>query len=135
MTTLTVTLRQVRPTTSEVTIREHKLLVDRPESKGGENWGAMGGELLLAALGGCFMSNLLEAVRTRDAPITRIATQVTGTLAGAPPRFTAIDLQVTAEYEDEALFQKLATIAERSCIVANTLKPGVEVTVRVGPKR
>lgn len=115
-------------------MREHKLMVDRPESKGGANWGAMGGEILLAGLGGCFMSNLLEAVRTRQAAIEKIYTTVTGTLEGTPPRFTRIELYVTADYTDEAQLLKLVTIAERSCIVANTLKPAVTLTLRVGPR-
>lgn len=129
MTTLSVRLHQVRPTTAEATIREHKLLVDRPESKGGDNWGAMGGELLLASLGGCFMSNLFEVVRTREAPVKKISTTVTGTLEGTPARFTTIDLHVRAETDDAEAFQKFVTIAERACIVANTLKPGVTITV------
>lgn len=135
MPTITAVLRQVGPSTSEAMIREHKLMVDRPENKGGANWGAMGGELMLAALGGCFMSNLLEAVRTREAPIEKIRTTLTGTLEGTPPRVTAIELFVTADYADETEFQKLVTIAERSCIVANTLKPAVALALRVGPRQ
>ncbi|MEX1020046.1 MAG: OsmC family protein [Litorilinea sp.] len=131
MSTISVRLHQVRPTTAEVTIRDHKLLIDRPESKGGGNWGAMGGELLLASLGGCFMSNLFEVVRSREAPVQKIQTTVTGTLEGTPPRFTAIELHVTADYPDEAEFQKFVTISERACIVANTLKPAVAITIQI----
>jgi putative redox protein len=131
MAIMTSVVRQVGPTTSEATIRQHTVLIDRPESKGGHDQGAMGGELLLAALGGCFMSNLLEAVRTREAVVSRIEVVVSGTLEGAPPRYTAMELLVSADYADEEQFKKLVTISERSCIVSNTLKAGMPVTVRV----
>lgn len=44
----------------------------------------MGGELLLVALGGCFLSNLLAAIRAREAPIQEVRVVVEGTLAEAP---------------------------------------------------
>ncbi|MEM8665738.1 MAG: OsmC family peroxiredoxin, partial [Pseudomonadota bacterium] len=62
--------KQVSPYTTEANTRGHVTLIDRPEAKGGTDRGAMGGEHLLVALGGCFMSNLLEIVRTREAAIT-----------------------------------------------------------------
>ena len=62
MAELEVTVRQVQATpTSEGQVREHRVLVDRPAAKGGHDRGPMGGELLLVALGGCFMSNLIAA--------------------------------------------------------------------------
>ena len=124
------TLTQVGPSTSEAEIRTHKNLIDRPEAKGGADRGPMGGELLLASLAGCFMSNLLAAVRAREAAVENVKTDVTGTLDGAPPRFTAIELAVSADGADVDQLEKLLTIAERGCIVANTLKDTVELTVR-----
>ena len=59
MPVISVNLNQVNDATTEAHIRTHDVLIDRPESKGGNDQGAMGGELLLAALGGCFNSNLL----------------------------------------------------------------------------
>jgi hypothetical protein len=46
----------------------------------------MGGELLLLALGGCFMSNPIAAARARDLQIDDLSVDVQGTLAAAPPR-------------------------------------------------
>jgi ferredoxin len=53
---------QVSETAAEGIARNHKVFIDRPEAKGGSDKGAMGGELFLVALGGCFMSNLLAAI-------------------------------------------------------------------------
>jgi uncharacterized OsmC-like protein len=56
----------------------------------------MGGELLLVALGGCFMSNLVAAAAARNIPAEELEVRVQGTLASAPPRVEAIDLEVRA---------------------------------------
>ena len=66
MPTISVSLKQVNEATTAAQIRNHAIDIDRPEAKGGHDKGAMGGELLLASLGGCFNSNLLAAIRARD---------------------------------------------------------------------
>jgi putative redox protein len=130
MPTIQIALQQVGPATTEATIRTHKVLVDRPKDKGGDDKGPMGGELLLAALGGCFMSNLLAAIRAREADVSNVYTEVIGTLGDTPVRFTAIDMVVSADGADAELLGKLVTIAERGCITANTLHDAVRLTVR-----
>ena len=132
MPTITVTLNQVDDATTAAKIRNHAIDIDRPEAKGGRDKGAMGGELLLASLGGCFNSNLLAAVRARDLDIDDIAIEVSGELAEAPARFASIDMVVTSAFADRAEFEKLVKISERACIVANTLKGSVDLTVSVG---
>ena len=126
-----VKVNQLGPATSEGVIRQHNVLIDRPEKKGGEDKGAMGGELLLASLGGCFMSNLLEAIRTREADIKDVAITIDGTLEGSPAHFTAIDMTVKAIHNDTSQLEKLITISERSCIVANTLKGSVDLRIKL----
>lgn len=126
-----VKVDQIGRTTSEATIRQHKVLIDRPEAKGGEDRGAMGGELLLASLGGCFMSTLLAAIKAREADVSDVHLDISGNLEGSPARFSAIEMTVTAAYGDEEVMRKLITIAERSCIVSNTLKDAVDLSVNL----
>jgi len=126
-----VKVDQIGRTTSEATIRQHKILTDRPEAKGGEDRGAMGGELLLASLGGCFISTLLAAIKAREAKVSDVHIDISGTLEESPARFSAIEMTVMATYEDEELMRKLITIAERSCIVSNTLKDAVDLSVNL----
>lgn len=126
-----ITVEQRGRATSEAAIRTHRVLIDRPKAKAGEDRGPMGGELLLAALGGCFMSNLLAAIAARQAPVSNVSVAVAGTLHGTPPRFVAIDATVSADCDDRELLQKLVTVAERSCIVANTLKDALNLQVRL----
>src|SRR5579862_2032910 len=121
-----IQLRQISPSTSEAAIRDYPVLIDRPTEKGGSNAGPMGGELFLASIGGCFMSTLLAAIRAREANISGVRTEVVGTLADAPARFTAIELHVTAE-GDRDLLERLVDIAERGCIMMNTLRDKLEV--------
>jgi putative redox protein len=128
----TATLIQISPTTSEAHMRTHSLLIDRPEAKGGTDRGAMGGEVLLAALGGCFLSNLLEIIRTRDAAIREVRVVVSGTLESAPARYSAIRLHISAQHEDAEQLEKFVTMAERACIVANSLRESVALSFVIG---
>ncbi len=124
-----VDVDQISPSASEGRARDHKVVMDRPEAKGGENKGAMGGENLLMALGGCFMSNLLAAAESRELEIGDVKMHITGTLDMAPPRFTAVIMEISARNSDKAQMEKLVIIAERGCIVANTLKGAVDLKI------
>ena len=132
MPTITVNLNQVNDATTAAQIRSHAIDIDRPATKGGHDKGAMGGELLLASLGGCFNSNLLAAIKARDLPIDDIAITVSGELAAAPARFSSVDMVVNSAYADRETLGKLVTMSERACIVANTLKNSVDLSVRLG---
>ena len=128
---IAIQIRQTSATTSEAAIRQHRVRIDRPAAKGGSDEGPMGGELFLAAIGGCFMSNLLAAIRAREAAVTDAQVEVVGVLADAPARFASVDMFVSANYQDAALFEKLVEIADRGCIMMNTLRGKLEVNVRI----
>jgi putative redox protein len=128
-TEIVVQLERVGPTTSEASVRSHRTLVDRPEAKGGADRGPMGGELLLASLGGCFASTLYAAISGRGADVRDVGITVTGTLEEQPSRFSAIALTVTAHTDDAGGFERLVAVAERGCIVANTLRGAVDLQV------
>jgi putative redox protein len=106
--------------------------MDRPDAKGGQNKGPMGGEALLLGLGGCFMSNLLAAAKARDIKISDVRTEIAAELADALPRYTDIHMKVTTQCEPAAELEKLVTIAERGCIVANTLAKAVNLSIECG---
>ena len=126
-----VQVKQIGPSASEGTARDHTTIMDRPTAKGGENRGAMGGEHLLMALGGCFMSNLLAAVESREAEVSNVNLVISGTLENAPPHFSAVAMNITATHNDREQMEKLVTIAERGCIVANTLKKSVNLSINL----
>ena len=57
--------------------------------------------------------------------------KVSGTLDGSPESFTALTLDISAAAKDEDLLRKLASIAERSCQVTNTLRASVPISLLV----
>ena len=126
-----IQLRQVSAATTEAAIRTHTVLIDRPVAKGGEDQGPMGGELFLASIGGCFMSNLLAAIRARQADVSDAQVEVTGTLLDAPSRFSAVEVVVSARSSDAEMLAKLVDIAEKGCIMVNTLRGKLDLTVRI----
>src|SRR5215204_6971457 len=123
-----VVLRQVSASASEATMDKHRVVVDRPASKGGSDLGPMGGQLFLSAIGGCFMSNLLAAMKARDAEISEVTAEVTGSIRDAPARFVAVDISITAEDRDHQLLEHLVEVANRGCIMMNTLRDKLELT-------
>ena len=127
-TTFKATIEHVHHTTSRASVRSHTMLVDRGIAKGGFDLGPAGGEYQLVALGGCFTSHLLAAIRAREAGLTNVKVAVTGTLDGTPERFTGFTVDVTAEGDAE-LARKLVTIASRACQVINTLRLAAPVEV------
>ena len=131
MSQVSVQVKQTSPTASQGTARSHTVNIDRPEAKGGTDAGPMGGELLLVSLGGCFISNLLAAIRAREVAVSNVDIEITGTLESAPPRFSAIQMHISADYDDRELMEKLVTISERGCIVANTLKNSVDLSITI----
>lgn len=133
MPAVSLTVNQTSASASMARVREHSLKMDRPEAKGGENQGMMGGEALLAGLGGCFMSNLLAAAAARGIILRNVKADLTGQLSDeGPSRFVAISLSVSADSSVPDEFPKLVAIAEKGCIVANTLRSSVELAVLTG---
>src|SRR5258705_770732 len=128
-TTFKASIEHVTHTTSRAIVRSHTVLVDRGVPKGGFDLGPAGGEYQLVALGGCFTSHLLAAIRARDAAITGVKVTVTGTLDGTPERFTGFTVDVTAEAADADLARKLITIASRACQVMNTLRQSTPIEI------
>jgi len=127
--TFKVTIDHVNHTTSRATVRTHTMLVDRGVAKGGFDLGPAGGEYQLVALGGCFTSHLLAAIRARDHAMTNVKVEVSGVLDGSPERFTAFTVNVTGDCADADLARKLITIAERACQVMNTLRQAAPIAI------
>jgi putative redox protein len=128
---VSVEVEQIGPSTGKATARSHTVLVDRPIEKGGSDRGPLGGEYLLISLGGCFLSTLLAAVRAREAEVSNVRVSVAGTIGGVPERFESMALGVSATYRDEDLMRKLIAMAERGCLVTNTLREAVMISINL----
>lgn len=128
---VTINVKQTSESASRGQARSHQIMCDRPEAKGGTDEGPMGGEVFLMGLGGCFMSNLLAAAKARESTAGNLGVEITGKLDGTPPRFSEVELRVSGDYDDREELEKLAVIAERGCIVANTIKDAVSLSIVV----
>jgi putative redox protein len=128
---MTVALDQSGRTATVATIRNHSIMMDRPATNGGSDAGPMGGETLLAAVGGCFMSTLYAAAESRSIPVDGATCRVTGEFAAHPKRFGAIRIEVTCDSCPPADLEHLVEVAERGCLVAATLRQGMPVTASV----
>jgi putative redox protein len=84
-------------------------------------------------LGGCFMSNLLAAALARDVAISDARAEIQGDLVDAPARYSAIRMRISANCEPADALAKLVQIADRGCIVANTLRNGLELSIECVP--
>ena len=129
--TLTVHVEQVGASTATARARTHTVVVDRPTAKGGEDRGPLGGEYLLVGLGGCFLSNLLAAIRARNAAVSEVRVAVTGAMDAMPDRFTSFTMSVSATHDDAVLVRKLVEIAAHACAVTNTLRQAAPVTIEL----
>jgi len=127
--TLTVQVQQIGPATATAKARTHTVVVDRPVAKGGEDRGPLGGEYLLVGLGGCFLSNLMAAIRAREAAVSHIRIDVSGTIEPAPDHFAGFTMSVSATHDDAGLVRKLIAIAARACAVTNTLRQAAPVSI------
>ena len=85
----------------------------------------------MIALGGCFTSHLLAAIRAREFEISAVKVEVTGTLDGNPEQFTEFTLNVSATCDDLESLRNVVLISERACQVVNTLKLSAQVMVTV----
>jgi putative redox protein len=91
----------------------------------------MGGETLLASVGGCFMSTFYAAAQARSIPVEGATCRVIGVFAANPKRFGAIRIEVACGSCPPADLEHLVEVAERGCLVAATLKQGMAVTASV----
>lgn len=136
MSVVSVEVRQIGDTTTlEGVARDHRVIIDRPLGKGGADRGPLGGEMLLLSLGGCYLSTLIAAARARNFDVSDLRAVVRGELGGTPERLQAAKIEVHGESPDEETLQKAIEIAERSCIVTNTLKGSMPVNVKRVPPR
>lgn len=131
MSELKIKVEQIGVSASQGSARDHKVIIDRPVEKEGSNQGPMGGELFLTGVGGCFMSNLLAAIRARESKACNVVLNISSRVGGSPVKFTDITIQVSAEQVSQEDLEKLVVIAERGCIVVNSIKDAIPVTFQI----
>lgn len=119
----------------EVTMRDHRVLLDEPKAAGGTDAGPTPMELLLGALGGCLSIVIAALARREGIALKDVRVEVEGEMdldgfyGRAPVRtgFQAIRYRVAVDAEaPPERVEALVREAERLCPVKDTLR-GVDV--------
>lgn len=127
MAVVTVELRNVEGTQAAMGwAGAHTLIVDRPNGKaGGMGLGFNGAQLLALALGGCFCNDLRYVAQEMGVGLGKISVSVTG----EPMLAIAATMIVSCALEDGSDPSAVIEKAKESCMVSNSLRNGVPVTI------
>lgn len=101
---------------------QHSLIADRPEGvAGGRGLGLNGGEIMAAALGGCFWNDLHHVAHAEGAPVRVENVEAEIELAGNPPRIARAFLRATLSGADEATLVRVFDAACEDSTIANSV--------------
>jgi uncharacterized OsmC-like protein len=112
-----------------VSVRDFALVVDEPESSGGENTGPMPTEYLLSALASCYALALAWAARKRSLVLDPFTIDLRGVYDG--PSFRSFEIVVRFDGAVPDSIDVLVESAKRSCWVSNTLRRASTIDVVV----
>jgi uncharacterized OsmC-like protein len=124
----------IRTTTS---VRGHQVVADGPLWRFGTDDGPAPGELLLAAVGSCFVNHLVRYMQYKRAIVEGVRTTVTGAF-----RFEAelevydsisFDVTVTAPTRMEQVVEKAFKVAQRECTLLMVVDVDKEFILRFRP--
>lgn len=108
-------------------IRGHRLILDQPEGKGGNDAGPMPVELLGAALGSCVALYAQRYCETRSLPYQGLRVEVQQEGAKNPSRVGVFQVTVRLARELPEPHMERLLRAAASCPVHHTLEHGAEV--------
>ncbi len=98
------------------------LVADRPRGRaGGLGLGCSGGDLLAAALGGCFWNDLHYVADAAGAAVRVETVEADIELAGNPPRVVRAHVTARLAGNDEHVLQRIFETAAAASTVANSL--------------
>ncbi len=124
----------IRTTTN---VRDHQVVTDGPLWRFGTDDGPAPGELLLVAVGSCFVNHLVRYMQFKRAIVEAVEAKVTGTF-----RFEAelevydnidFDVSVTAPRRMEQVVEKAFKVAQRECTLLMVVDVDKEFHLRFRP--
>jgi uncharacterized OsmC-like protein len=100
-------------------VREHRVVADGPLWRYGTDDGPAPGELLLAAVGSCFVNHLVRFMQFKRAVVNAVHAKVTGRFRyeGELEVYDVIefDVTVTAPQRMEQVVERAFKVAQREC--------------------
>jgi len=112
---------------NEVITQHHRMVIDEPVSKGGEDKGPKPSELLLASLGGCISITLRMYAEHKQLPVEEISVLVKRDPPEKDkPAHIHVNINVSGDL-DEFQLKRMRAIAKR-CPIHRTITGDVEIS-------
>ena len=106
----------------------YSVITDRPSAAGGRGLGFNGGQLLYAAIAGCYSNDLYREAATMGIPLRRVVITVDGDFParGEPSTPITVDLELEGDGDLKALVRLVDEIAE----IPNSIRGTTPVDLR-----
>ena len=106
----------------------YSVIIDRPAAAGGRGLGFSGGQLLYAAIAGCYSNDLYREATTMGVALTRVAITVDGDFPkrGEPSTPITVDVDVEGDGDLLALVRLVDQVAE----IPNSIRGTTPVELR-----
>src|SRR5436309_10471551 len=111
----------------ELEIREHRLIADEPERRGGTDTGPAPTRLLAASLAGCTAITIEMYAERRDWEVGQIEVDVDAEYRDGAPLSFAVTLRLPSELSDEQ--RKRLLVVAGKCPVHKLIAGETEVTI------
>ena len=107
------------------------LTVDRPSAAGGGGLGFNGGQLLYAAIAGCYSNDLYREAATMGVALRRVAITVDGDFPkrGEPSTPITVDLEVEGDAPEDRL-RELIRLVDSIAEIPNTIRGATPIELR-----
>ena len=101
----------------------YSVLTDRPASSGGRGLGFNGGQLLYAAIAGCYSNDLYREAATMGITLRRVSIDVDGDFParGEPSLPITVDLEVDGDASEDRL-RELVDLVDRIAEIPNSIR-------------
>jgi putative redox protein len=110
----------------------HEVIMDAPQSVGGNNTGSKPSELLLMGFGGCTGMDVISILRKKKQDVTSFEMNVNGETSESHPKmFTDIHIEyvVTGKnISEDAVKRAIELSLERYCTVGTTIGKAAKIT-------
>lgn len=110
----------------------HAVIMDAPQSSGGNNTGSKPSELLLMSFGGCSGMDVISILRKKQQDVTNFEINVNSDVPETYPRsFTDIHIEYVVtgrNISEEAVQRAIDLSLEKYCMVGNTVGKGAKIT-------
>ena len=109
----------------------HTVMIDRSENAGGMGIGFNGGEMLLLAIGGCYVNDIYREATKRNIDVKDVRVVVEGDWGGEPVRAQNVSFSVRVEASaTEEEISELIKHTDEVAEVPNSLRLGTQVSMR-----